>query len=216
MMIPEGWVVAWEDFKIMETKKIKQQTSLYILAQENLSYDSKMKMLVFVEKSDREQVMNLLLNGSMEDTSNIDKVKIRNEFDNVESKLNEIGMHQAFGKIIIDLTKGEAVVGAAIAYSALVMLAFKLYLEHKDKFIKQCRNFKGPRKNMCIAEAKAKAKVIELKTLMTKKKLCNNSKNPKICNDKISKKIQEIKDKIEDYKEEAKKYEHLAKAKGKI
>lgn len=162
----------------METLQEKKLfTSIYVSLHENLSKSDKKIIYDFIEEADNKQIDNLLKTGKMEKSENL------NEFETLTG----------FGKTIIKLSSKEAQVaqsvGGVVAAAAIIWLAMKAVGKIRTK--KECKNYKvnsAPWK-LCQTTVKIKQKQLEIKMLKGKIGLCKHSKDPKICNERITKRL---------------------------
>ena len=164
----------------MKLNDLKLFTAIYAMEHDNLSKKDKFEILGFIKEADEHEITHLLKTGEVK-----------------KGVISEVGVHQGFGKVIINLSQGEITVGAALAASAILWLAYK---KARSAFSpKECRDFKvgSSGHRMCMLRGKIVKEKGALGIITSKKSLCNKSKDPNKCVTKLSTRAAQIKAKIQ-------------------
>jgi len=161
---------------------IKLFAGIYTMEHENLSKKDKLQILGFIKEANESEVTYLLKNGEMKKGVNI----------------SEVDVGEAFGKLIISLSKGEVMVAGGAAAAAIIWLAYKTA---KSAFSpSQCKDYKtgSGLYRKCVIQGKITKEKSKLSVISAKKGLCSNSKQPDKCSAKLVKKAAQITSKIQE------------------
>jgi hypothetical protein len=98
-------------------------------------------------------------------------------------------------QILINLSHGEAAVGALVAASAIIAFASAVAISAIKKMgvPPECKKYSGDYRKKCTSMVKLKKQISALKS---KSILCKNSKDPKACTAKVQAKIKQLQDKL--------------------
>jgi len=162
----------------MDTKELKFLTG-YIVTESDLSKDSKIQLLNFIQKeADDHQLKALLLDGKIISLDEQSKQIVDDRFEIYQ--LNEVG------KIIV----------LALVYAASKG-AMAVYNRFFSKAAKFCSKYNGQEKTMCMSKAKIAAIKEKIKYIQKESIKCDNTKNPKKCKKLMKKKIDKEKIKLQ-------------------
>ena len=87
-----------------------------------------------------------------------------------------------------NLNEVGALFGAFIGAS-LAKMAFDFYKQNYSRFARECKNLPENEKNICMLNAKAKAKKAEVMKLQQAAAKCSKAKNPEKCKATMMNKI---------------------------
>lgn len=118
-----------------------------------------------------------------------------------EDDLSELGITNldqgpvAVKQILINLSHGEAAVGGSVAALAIAGFAAAVAAKGISDLTTppECKKYSGKHRVKCNGIVKLKKKI---SIMQSKKTLCKNSKDPKVCATKVNAKIQQAQDKL--------------------
>lgn len=115
-----------------------------------------------------------------------------------EDYLEEVDIVTVGRTTLVKLSRGETAIGALAVYAAIIYLTVKavLYLS-TDKL---CRKYKSGTKewNICGKQVDIKKKQKQIAVMKSRSSLCNQSKNPEKCKEKVRKHIDKLNKKIKE------------------
>ena len=154
----------------MDTKELKLLTG-HIVTESNLTRDSKLQLLNFIQKeANNHQLMALLMDGEIVKLDEQSKEIVEDRFKIFQ--LNEIG------KLAVLAILAAASKGATLIYDRFF-----------SKSAKFCSRYSGREKTTCMNKAKVAAIESKIKYLQRETRKCDITKSPKKCKRLMKKKI---------------------------
>ncbi len=166
--------------KNITLNELKLFTAIYTMEHDNLSKKDKFEILEFIKDANEHEINYLLETGEVK-----------------KGVISEVAVHQGLGKVIVSLSQGEVTVGAALAASAILWLAYK---KARSAFSpRECKDLKvgSSGHRMCTLKGKIAKEQGALGVITSKRSLCNKSKDPNKCVQKLSNRVAQIKAKIQ-------------------
>lgn len=90
----------------------------------------------------------------------------------------------------------------AIAISHIIKLITSLGKDYMTKIGRECNNFQGPAKNLCVLKLKIELAEKQLNIIKRESRNCSKTKNPNECRSKLKVKIDELIKKVNRLKEQ--------------
>lgn len=175
-----------EDNKTMKTTDLKLFAGFYIMEHDELPNEDKLRLLEYVQESDRDQVLSLLSTGMMDVGEPVSEVV------DIITQVTELceGLPPVEHGALIGA-------GAIVVAAAILSASSKLYKRHLSKAARSCRDYGSVKKTACMNKFKIDAIKGQIGFLKkSKSRVCAKSKKPAKCNAKVDRKIAKLKAKL--------------------
>jgi hypothetical protein len=100
-----------------------------------------------------------------------------------------ISLTKSFGPDAWYTRKGYKTIAVGIVVALIVAISYKVYKKFLSKAARSCKQLEGEKKNECMKKFRDYAKKARITALEKSKGLCNKSKNPQNCINKINNKV---------------------------
>ena len=101
---------------------------------------------------------------------------------------------------IISLATAATAISATYMASMIIKMAAGVLGETMTKAGKECGSLKGVAKNLCIIKMKIGATENQVKIMRSKMSMCNKTRDPRACREKIQNKYNEVRKKLKRFK----------------
>lgn len=174
----------------MKNKDLKLFTLFYINEHDKLTKVEKLKLMDFSSEASKTELLNLLISGNINSKHIVTKEEEEQISEIVGFLMWPLVSYMSYGAGLKDGMGAIALVSIASAVS------YKIYKQYLTKAAKACKDKKGLAKEECMTKFKREGLKKQLNILQKGLVDCKNTKDPKLCQEKMKKKIDGIKNKL--------------------
>jgi hypothetical protein len=194
----------------MERDVLQIFASTYVIENDNVTLDNKLKIIEFLKTADEYEILNLLKTGNIGKVQEQERDSLVEEYNQsyIGTFLNEakvkVGLtgaspsqywKQFYGqKLNVPTSNTTKAVGAAVVVALIVTGAYQVYKHYMSKAARSCKG--SDNKKACMAKFKSDAVKAQIKAMNSKMGACAKSKNPEKCRKSVTNKIAKLKSKI--------------------